>query len=298
MANQPVREDRPRWGLWLADSGDGNGYTLAYRVHHAAQDGSAMVHTLQQLLPPGSATAPVRADPAGEWSLEPPHTTHRLLAEASVPLEVMRTAARRADATVHDVYLAALAAALRYWLPPDRCQRPVRVRVPFSTLLPADRPDLGNRVGNMLVALPVDEPDAWRQLKLLGSQNRAWKASGARERTRRILDRLQETLVIEQMSADEPDDVLGCASSFRFRVPMAVAGDRVTAVTALPAHFGGHLFSSALCTYGNWASTTFTARTNQPRVRELPALWERAVRYLSGDTNRTASRQSFPAPSP
>ncbi|MFF1904814.1 hypothetical protein [Kitasatospora sp. NPDC058218] len=285
LANTPVWEDRPRWGLWVTDTQREDEYLLTYRVHHAAQDGLAITHTLGGLFDARFPAAPAtEAGGAGTWATGPPGTGDRLLAVADVSYDAMRAIAKAEGTTLHDVYLGALAGALRSWPAPagrSGCA-PVPVRVPFSVRLPSERQDRGNRVGHARVFLPVDEPDARRRLAGVVAQTGRWE----RERTRRVLDRMPARMLDEQIAGSpDPGDALACATSMRIRPALAFDGSPVTGAVALPPLSAGHLFTSVLCVHGSRATVAFTARQADQHVRELPRLWEQEVARLATATS-------------
>ncbi|MGW0336885.1 hypothetical protein ACWD0J_34470 [Streptomyces sp. NPDC003011] len=287
--NLSVPAERPRWGLWLlpAAPGDVMEYTLAYRVHHAAQDGVAMVHTLERLFDAATPTTafalPGLRVPLGRGGT--PGTVpagERVADVADVPVAALKVIARWADCSDHDVYLAALAGALRAWPAAGGHGKPVAVRMPFSLRLPFERRDRGNKVGHARVLLPVDEPSARRRLALVAERTEPWKGRSARDRTRRVQERMSDRMYLEEFSAFlDADDSLATATSTRFRRPMAFDGDPVTHVTGLPPLYAGHLFTSLLSTHGTRATVCFTARAQDRHVLDLARLWEDAVGELA-----------------
>ncbi|GAB2701255.1 wax ester/triacylglycerol synthase domain-containing protein [Kitasatospora kifunensis] len=284
MANQPVRDDRPRWGLWLVDTGRDDEHLLAYRVHHAAQDGAAVAHTISRLLDARAPAVPPCDSPTGRgrWASAPPRTDGRLLAAADVPVDLLRTVSRASGASLNDVYLAALAGALRGWLAPTERDRPVPVRVPFNLRARHERQDRGNRVGYTRVLLPVDERAADRRLARVAEQTSCWP----RDRTRRLLDRMPPELMWEHTSAVvTPGDALASATLLSVPIPLAFDGAPVTGGLALPPLAGGHLFSTVLFLHGGCATLSITARTQHQHVRDLPRLWARELVELAAAAN-------------
>ncbi|WP_171163726.1 wax ester/triacylglycerol synthase domain-containing protein [Streptomyces sp. I05A-00742] len=282
LANQPVRENQPRWGLWLGDTERDGEFLLAYRVHHAAQDGVATAHTIKRLLDP---RAPVPLSGAGDAAAQgasaPAPTGNRLLATADAPLGAMRAIGRTTGASLNEVYLAALAGALRAWLPPTERDQPAPVRVPFSVRLRHERQDRGNRLGYTRMLLPVDEPKPAHRLALVVQRTTAWP----RERTRRLLDRMPHHLLWQHIAASlTPGDSLAGATLLSAPRPMAFNGSPVTAGIAMPALPAGHLFSSVLLFLHSGATLCVTAQEQHQHVRDLPHLWQRAVAELAAAT--------------
>jgi hypothetical protein len=280
--NLPVPADRPRWGLWLLPA-DADGYALVYRVHHAAQDGVAVVHTLERLFgadTPGAPAPTGTAVPPGDTGSPGESRADLVAAVSDVPVAALRDIARAALCTVHDVYLAALAGALRAW--PGTNEQSVAVRVPFSVRLPSERQDRGTRAGHTRVLLAVDEPSPRRRLALVAEQTAAWKASSARERTRRLQERMSDRMLLREFPAfPVTDDCLALTSSTRFHTPMAFDGDPVTGAFTLATLSEGHLFSTVLSTQGTRTTVSFTARAQDRQVLDLAGLWESAVGELA-----------------
>ncbi len=291
LANQPVSGAGPLWGLWVLDGAQPDTYLLGYLVHQAAQDGVGAAHALQRLFgdAPGSRTDEDTAEPDGRpepfIGSDPPSlptTGQRTLVTAAVPLDLLRAAAGAGTSTVHDAYLAALAGALRWWLPPADRGHDIPVRVPLSIRQPGDDPALGNHVGNARLLLPVTEPDPVRRLAEVTRQTSAVKTPAHRERTRDRLDRVPEQQLLRRIPEPvSPVDSLLCATSLRIRQPLAVAGAPVATAAAIPPLVGGHLLTSMLCTHDTGASVSFTTQIAHQEIRRLPALWQEAVGELA-----------------
>jgi WS/DGAT/MGAT family acyltransferase len=97
-----------------------------------------------------------------------------------IPLEDVKAAGRRREATVNDVLVACVAASVRAHLL-ARSERPedVHAMVPFN-LRPLDQPlprDLGNRFGLVLLALPVGVADPEERVAEASRRMRAIKSS-------------------------------------------------------------------------------------------------------------------------
>ena len=117
--------------------------------------------------------------PAARTALEQSLTHGRRTAFATAPLEDVREAAHRHDATVNDALLAAAAVALGAAL----CRRgeqpaAVRVLVPASTREDGEADALGNRISFLAIDLPLGEPDPARVLRTVRSRTRARKNAG------------------------------------------------------------------------------------------------------------------------
>ncbi|MCT9091619.1 wax ester/triacylglycerol synthase family O-acyltransferase [Streptomyces sp. ASQP_92] len=281
--NQPIKDDQPRWGLWLLDSERDGEYLLSYRVHHAAQDGAAVAHTIRKLLDTRAPAPPAFVQPREHaprpWATAPSAREDRLLATADVPVDTMRAVVQASGASLNDIYLAALAGALRAWLPPTERAQPVPVRVPFTVRLRHERQDRGNRMGHLRLTLPVDEKSALRRLACVTEQTRSWP----RDQIRRILDRAPHPLLWQHIEPSlSPGDALASATMLGLPTSLAFDGSPVIGGIALPPLAAGHVFSAVLFLYGTRATVSFTARKERQDVRALPSLWEHALGELAG----------------
>ncbi|MFF4369484.1 hypothetical protein [Streptomyces sp. NPDC001594] len=193
----------------------------------------------------------------------------------------MRAVVQASGASLNDTYLAALAGALRAWLPPAECERPAPIRVPFNVRLRHERQDRGNRMGHMRLLLPVDEKSALRRLARVTEQTRFWP----RDQIRRILDRASHSMLWKHIEPSlTPGDALASATLLGIPTPLAFDGAPVTGGIAMPPLAGGHVFSSVLFVYGTRATVSFTARRERQDVRALPHLWKHALAELAGAT--------------
>jgi diacylglycerol O-acyltransferase / wax synthase len=104
---------------------------------------------------------------AARVSLNVPVGEHRRIWLLRADLEHARTAAHAAGGTVNDVVLDAVADGARALLAARGELRPgltLKASVPVSVRGPADRRAAGNRVGVMLVPLPVGDADTCQRL--------------------------------------------------------------------------------------------------------------------------------------
>ena len=125
--------------------------TVAARVRVLAQQASRLA----------------REGRAPRVSLNVPVGEHRRICLLRADLERARTAAHAAGGTVNDIVLDAAAAGARALLAARGELRPglmLKASVPVSVRSPADPPTAGNRVGLMVVPLPVGDADAGRRL--------------------------------------------------------------------------------------------------------------------------------------
>jgi diacylglycerol O-acyltransferase len=98
----------------------------------------------------------------------PLHGTRRVAWSTPFPLDRVKRAGRRSGATINDVLVAAVTAALhRYLAEHDSPAEELHIMVPFN-LRPLDKPlprDLGNDFGLILLALPVGLSDSGERLR-------------------------------------------------------------------------------------------------------------------------------------
>jgi hypothetical protein len=243
----------PLWGLDVLPSPADDSFTLVLRAHHALLDGTSL-STLIRLLgddpamarPPGPARSPV---PAGTraWAgaaggtlrgllplgrargYNKPVGAERAVDWTAVPaaaVDAARAALPEARATVNDVFLAAVAGALRRELPSDD----VHAMIPVNLRSEDRAAELGNIVGGVRVRLPLTPAAPQARLRAVRAamapakeQRRAAgvmglmglvavPAPGAAGRlTGRLLDspRLWNTLCSSVRLSDRPLSLLG-----------------------------------------------------------------------------------------
>jgi diacylglycerol O-acyltransferase / wax synthase len=118
--------------------------------------------------------------PAPATELDRSDSRRRAVAFAVAPLEGVRAAGRRQNATINDVLLAASSMAIGQALR-RRGERPpaVKVLVPVNVRDGDDPSALGNRISFVTVELPVGMADPVEVLRFVRGQTRARKAGGA-----------------------------------------------------------------------------------------------------------------------
>ncbi|WP_375503505.1 wax ester/triacylglycerol synthase family O-acyltransferase [uncultured Jatrophihabitans sp.] len=214
IASTPLPRDRPLWRVHVVDGYLG-GTALVARMHHCIADGVALFRVLLSLsdeaqdgglgapqpaqhvaahtplqragyLAVGGAKAVrstvalVGLPPDRRTSLRTQLTTAKTVRwSAPLPLEQVKVAARASGATINDVVLAALSAALRRHLADrDGPERDVRAVLPVN-LRPLDRAEveLGNRFGLVFLKLPVTTVDAAERIATIRRRTAALKRS-------------------------------------------------------------------------------------------------------------------------
>jgi WS/DGAT/MGAT family acyltransferase len=140
--------------------------------------GSAVGPRAGVMLREAARTVESMARPVPTTALDRSAGARRRLAYASVPLEAVRAAGRRHDATINDVLLAACSLALRVGLRRhDDHPTSLRALVPVN-LRGAGPGDgaLGNRISFLPIDLPVGEPDPRRVLRIVRGRTAAAKS--------------------------------------------------------------------------------------------------------------------------
>jgi WS/DGAT/MGAT family acyltransferase len=111
--------------------------------------------------------------------LNQPLSSQRRLARAARPLDTLRRVKSRFGTTINDVYLAAVAGAVRQLLVyRGRKPVPLKTMVPVSVREDGQEDQLGNRISFMFVELPCDEPDPERRLRRVHAATAEAKRAG------------------------------------------------------------------------------------------------------------------------
>ncbi|KZM74932.1 hypothetical protein AWN90_23250 [Nocardia terpenica] len=212
IARNPLSLTAPLWQMWLIHGYADDEWAFLFRASHALFDGVAVLELLRRL---GRGEPPVLAQGTTSgadnalrhrWTRDvrqairdlprllrsvfplalPPFRAidlsgRRHIAWTTMPLERLWEAGRRHEAQLGDVYLAALAGALRAWpgLSWRRgSARRVWTMVPASTRGLGSQRQLGNRAAHLRVALPCGEPDPLRRLEQVTRSRAMAKHSG------------------------------------------------------------------------------------------------------------------------
>jgi WS/DGAT/MGAT family acyltransferase len=176
---EPVPPPAPAAALWRAVADEA---ATPLRVAAAAVD--AVRHPealLDRVRDVGRAVAGLGTDGmlAPESSLNRPIGGRRRLVWVRQHLDEVKAAGRAAGATVNDVVLTAVAGGLRDLLlarrEPLEADLVLKVLVPVSLRADAERGALGNRVGAMVLPLPVGVGDPAERLALVAAATRGLK---------------------------------------------------------------------------------------------------------------------------
>jgi diacylglycerol O-acyltransferase len=211
---------------------------------------------------------------------------------AVAELETLRGIARRNGATVNDVYLAAVAGALRAWSLPEWCsgRRPLHATMPVNLRTQRERDLMSNFALGVRIALPCAEPDPFRRLARVAAETRRVKMDGSLAAVhRRILETAPATTpprVLADIAAAgtrAKSVALLASNAGTLPGPFSVAGREVSQLMGLPPMFRGrqHL-SVGLFGLGTQLCAGFTASASVPRHAELPGLWLAELAALGG----------------
>lgn len=169
------------------------------------------------------------ADPPS--SLDHPLTADRRLALVRASLGQVAETAHTNGATINDVLLAATTGGLRALLHArgEPADHPVNIDVPI-TLRPKESRDRarGNKIAQMLIALPVYEADPMRRLELIAAQTSLGKRESRPSAGRMLGSRLARRFVLKALRRHPVNvtsaDLTGPAQ------PVYLAGARVLEV--------------------------------------------------------------------
>lgn len=102
---------------------------------------------------------------------------HRRFAFASLPLADVKAIKNALGVTVNDVIMALTAGARRWWLAErdDLPAQPLLAMIPVSVRTPEQAGTFGNRVSQMIVPLPTDEPHARQRVARINDVVRSAK---------------------------------------------------------------------------------------------------------------------------
>lgn len=286
---------RPPWGLWLAE--DDDSWRLYYLVHHARQDAAAALRTVRTLLGDDDLPATAGKNRRRGWPALLPialdlvrarrstpvplrkYGPGRTVATAETDVALLTAVADRTGATVNQVHLAAMSAALDRWAPwPAVSRRPVNI--PVDTREPGDPADV-NRLGFMRADLPCGAaaPDA--RLRIV-------RAAAGRRRTaryRRVWGGITRggggrAAGWAMLRITDHTRVAMTLSSIRVTAPLSLMGQQVLGVTALPWLPPAHACFAFFATYGDRATLTVLAPDGAPAPADLVTHWTDALHEL------------------
>lgn len=309
LVKLPLPERAPAWQLHLLHGHTEDGFALCYRVHHSLQDGGGMLHTMETLFADdadalSSSVYQGFAEPArtswrdlgagtgallggtrrvGSWASYPAgFSGERVSRWCTVPLDLLRSAARRYEASVNDVYLAALAHALTQTtqrLPTAPTQVPFLV--PANLRRPGEEAAPGNRVVLTSIVLPGGERSAAARLASAPPATGVLKSPGARNAMRRLTDLTPATVMTGMLKAvSKPAHSATLASNLLLRRRLGFKGAHVTRVVPVMWAPLGVPVGAMMLTYRDTATVCFTTDPAMPDLDRLPELWRETVESL------------------
>jgi diacylglycerol O-acyltransferase len=246
---------------------------------------SRLAHPVVLTHQAGAAWSAVRemfaVDPVPATSLNRALGPARSLALVRVRLDDVQLVARTHRATVNDVLLAVIAGGLRELLAGrGEAVEEVRVDVPVTLRSASTRAQArGNLIGQMIVPLPVGEPDAVRRLTLIAAETAVLKASEHPSMGVVLRSRVARRALLKVLARDPVNvttaDLVGPPQ------PVYLAGARLLEVfPVLPLMGTLSLGVGALSYAGQFAITVVADRDAHPDLdvfaaglrRELEAL--------------------------
>jgi len=199
-----------------------------------------------------------------------------------MPLTDLKRAGKAVGATVNDLYLAGLVAALRrYHEAMGEWVDTVPIAIPVN-LRSEEAPATGNYFGAILMAGPVGEPDARERLRLIGEAVRAGRAEpaiGVMSALAPVLARLPEGLR-RSLAESTPRPDVQASNVPGPAVPIYLAGARIEKSYA----FGPAPGTGAMFTLQSLAGTCFVGANVDPAAFTDPELLGRCLQQGFAET--------------
>lgn len=297
MLSEPLPAgSRAPWDVWLI-RGAGDGYTLCYRNDHTMQDGTGAAHAARALLddvprggpalhrpswPSPAGLAGALADVvtfrgSGPWpgfrALPGPATR---MCHAETPLDRLRGVGHAFGGTVNDVYLGALAHAVRTWhlKATGELHPAAPVAVPMTVRAPGEEYTPGNRMVLAHILLPCDEETPAGALRRVIAQTGRMRRTGQRDALRllkaatprRLGARLGARMVRREA-------IIAPAAGVDFGGPLTHRGDPALDAAMFTEAASGVLCYTSLTGYHDTARLTVVHNEALPTADQLPDLW-------------------------
>ncbi|WP_216900008.1 WS/DGAT domain-containing protein [Nocardia alni] len=314
-------QDRPLWRMWLLP-GDGDTWGIAYIVHHAAQDGTALIRTLELIFGEGEPSADNLVEPGKPlpWralralpnvlatlrpaapltALPPARGDGRRVTYRAIPLDDVLSICAASAASIGQVHLAALTGAIRRWSPADfsdRVRWPRRrglpVCVPVDTRRPGeDTATAGSLIGLMRVELPCGDTDPRRRLRAVMTRVSRRRVEAYRAAARALIEDVPPRIGAACLTRlGDRRNVALTASSFRAIGPLSVAGSPVEQVIAIPWLPPAHSCFSILTRYQGQATLSILTADGTADPEDLAEGWVETLHEMRAayHTQRSAS---------
>ncbi|MFF6778716.1 wax ester/triacylglycerol synthase domain-containing protein [Streptomyces sp. NPDC012637] len=314
VLDQPLDHSRPLWGLWIVASATGDGFALAYRAHHAFQDGRAAAETVDRLFGPagtgadgrgtGALTArggaaaslsaallrdllPTARPRAVDWPpARHPAAGTRHAAVGSYELRRLHGLIRGTGAGISHIALAALTGALRAWHPDTWRDAASPLPATFAlSVRTADDPYrlLGNRGAVAVLPLPCHDPSPAARLETLRAEASPARLADLAGRHTALFDRMPYWCARKGLRRTiDARRVPLALADVRFRADLSWQGRRPEAVHLLPPSVPGQPLFAAWTTHGGRLRITFVADTGVPGLDALPGHFDDALDRLTG----------------
>ncbi|GAA4812760.1 hypothetical protein [Streptomyces ziwulingensis] len=322
-------EQAPAWRVVLLHGHVPDGFALVYLAHHSVQDGGTIVTVLGALFGPGAPaqrpTAAPRALPAAPrpplrqvlrstkvllrharkhhlWtSPGQPLSDCRRTLRVRAPAAWLKAAARAGsgEASINDVYLAALGHAIAGWAATAwtrAADAPLPVMVPVDLRTADEATAPGNRFFLTRVDLPGGPLPLAQRLAGTPAATSALKLPGHRAVLRAALTRLPAWLLKRLVELSTAPGRLTLVASClvmrkRLRYGDAVV-DRIDPLMCCPP---GAPLAVAMLVYAGEASVCFRLDEALPGTESLPARWRQALEELATAGDRPAKLPEGPA---
>ncbi|MBT2413423.1 DUF1298 domain-containing protein [Streptomyces sp. ISL-12] len=311
LVRAPLPVSAPPWRLWLLHGHAAGQYALLYRVHHALQDGSGMLHTLETLFAEDAEVRsrtcfagfeePVRATMGDRGRMAAATATmmrkeqfwgrdrdrfsgDRVFRWAEVPSAWLTEAARSNGVTRNDVYLAALAHAVTRWAAEQGTETAsgIRMDVPVSIRRPGEVGMPGNRTTVLPLRVATAGLSPAQCLRRTARVTAPLKSPVLREALRRNDAMLPAWLVTAlHRVAQDPTRAGVSASHVALRGGLAFHGAPVTRVLPVACALDGTPLSVALMSCRDSAGACFVTDAAVPGLDQLHLRWRASLRSLA-----------------
>ncbi|ONH58134.1 DUF1298 domain-containing protein [Frankia sp. CcI49] len=299
----------PPWQLWLLRSADDTEFALLYRASHIQQDGTAKNLVLSALFGVGSdpmAFVPPQRREAGrtrsrevgaavarslQWlaptagpaSFAAPWLGRTIHGWETTSLSLLRSIGTPVGGTVNDVFLAALAGALRRWPGTGRATVGLPVAMAVSTRQPGERAMLANFVAGARIVLPCAEELPLDRLLAVRDRTDRLKQGGTLGVGERLLfeflpARIRPRLFDAGLSGRS--SLLSVSNQAGAPGPLALAGQSITTAVPIPTLFPGQRLACHLSGLGDAVSVGTAADAGLPGAGDLARLWVEEVGLL------------------
>ncbi|MFF2012140.1 wax ester/triacylglycerol synthase domain-containing protein [Streptomyces sp. NPDC058195] len=317
----PLPEDAPPWLLTLLRDDESGRHALVYRVHHAFQDGTGMLHTLESLFSP-SPVEPhessalyrkgegTRLSRPGDWLraaglmlsfLRPSRAWqapgHRFSSTRDLECVAVPSAWLRppvdTGSTRNDVFLAATARAVRDWadeFATESARRDeVRMLVPANVRTSRQVSLPGNRLALVPVLVPANPAPPAGHLEQVRPSTQVLRDPAVRL----VLDRLSRNTPRRFTSSllrslGSPSRATPIVSSLTLRHPLAVLGAEVVRIDPLMCLPEGFPFNVLIITHGETSVACFVTDSSLPGLSTLPRRWHDALKDLQSAGHHAA----------